>query len=38
MTVVTLEPLLDLAVLAGAKATHRLRGSALVERRLYQAA
>ncbi|BBH33370.1 MULTISPECIES: energy-coupling factor ABC transporter permease [unclassified Pseudomonas] len=38
MTVVTLEPLLDLAVLAGAKATHRLRGSMLVERRLYQAA
>ncbi|MEW7854980.1 energy-coupling factor ABC transporter permease [Pseudomonas chlororaphis] len=38
MTVVTLEPLLDLVVLAGAKATHRLRGSALVERRLYQAA
>ncbi|SFG90255.1 energy-coupling factor ABC transporter permease [Pseudomonas sp. NFACC45] len=38
MTVVTLEPLLDLAVLAGAKATHRLRGSALIERRLYQSA
>jgi hypothetical protein len=38
MTVVILEPLLDLAVLAGAKATHRLRGSTLVERRLYQAA
>lgn len=38
MTVVTLEPLLDLAVLAGAKAAHRLRGSALLERRLYQAA
>jgi len=38
MSVVILEPLLDLAVLAGAKATHRLRGSALVERRLYQAA
>jgi ABC-type Co2+ transport system permease subunit len=38
MTVVTLEPLLDLAVLAGAKATHHLRGSALLERRLYQAA
>ncbi|SEP62327.1 Cobalt uptake substrate-specific transmembrane region [Pseudomonas sp. NFACC02] len=38
MTVVTLEPLLDLAVLAGAKATHRLRGSTLLERRLYQAA
>ncbi|MFL9672341.1 energy-coupling factor ABC transporter permease [Pseudomonas marginalis] len=38
MTVVILEPLLDLAVLAGAKATHRLRNSRLVERRLYQAA
>ncbi|EJM70089.1 hypothetical protein PMI30_00874 [Pseudomonas sp. GM50] len=38
MTVVTLEPLLDLAVLAGAKATHRLRGSTLLERRLYQSA
>lgn len=38
MTVVILEPLLDLAVLAGAKATHRLRGSTLLERRLYQAA
>ncbi|SCX80374.1 energy-coupling factor ABC transporter permease [Pseudomonas sp. NFACC37-1] len=38
MTVVILEPLLDLAVLACAKATHRLRGSTLVERRLYQAA
>lgn len=38
MTVVTLEPLLDLAVLACAKATHRLSGSALLERRLYQAA
>ncbi|CAI8821197.1 Cobalt uptake protein with substrate-specific transmembrane region [Pseudomonas marginalis] len=38
MTVVILEPLLDLAVLAGAKATNRLRNSRLVERRLYQAA
>ncbi|MBB6288833.1 MULTISPECIES: energy-coupling factor ABC transporter permease [unclassified Pseudomonas] len=38
MTVVILEPLLDLAVLAGAKATHHLRNSRLVERRLYQAA
>ncbi|WP_405123604.1 energy-coupling factor ABC transporter permease [Pseudomonas sp. M20] len=37
MTVITLEPLLDLAVLAGVKATHRLRGSTLLERRLYQA-
>jgi ABC-type Co2+ transport system permease subunit len=38
MTVVILEPLLDLAVLAGAKATHGLRNSRLVERRLYQTA
>ena len=38
MTVITLEPLLDLAVLAAAKASHRLRGSSLLERRLYQAA
>lgn len=38
MTVVILEPLLDLAVLAGAKATNRLRNSRLVEHRLYQAA
>lgn len=38
MTVIALEPLLDLAVLAGVKATHRLRGSTLLERRLYQAA
>jgi len=38
MTVVILEPLLDLAVLAGAKATHRLRNSRLVERRLDQTA
>jgi len=36
--VITLEPLLDLAVLAAAKASHRLRGSSLLERRLYQAA
>jgi len=38
MTVIILEPLLDLAVLAAAKASHRLRGSSLLERRLYQAA
>ncbi|MHC8285597.1 energy-coupling factor ABC transporter permease [Pseudomonas sp. XS1P51] len=38
MTVVILEPLLDLAVLAGAKAARGLRGSTLVERRLYQVA
>lgn len=38
MTVVILEPLLDLAVLAGAKTARRLHDSALVERRLYQVA
>jgi ABC-type Co2+ transport system permease subunit len=35
MTVVLLEPLIDLAVLAIAKTLHRLKGTALVERRLY---
>ncbi|MFN4283951.1 MAG: energy-coupling factor ABC transporter permease [Alphaproteobacteria bacterium] len=38
MLVVVVEPLADLAVLAGAKTLHRLRGSAYVERRLYHAA
>jgi len=38
MLVVIVEPLADLAVLAGAKTLHRLRGSAYVERRLYHAA
>jgi ABC-type Co2+ transport system permease subunit len=38
MTVVLLEPLVDLGVLAGAKAMHRLKGSAWVEQRLHQAA
>jgi ABC-type Co2+ transport system permease subunit len=38
MTVVLLEPLVDLGVLAAAKALHRLKGSALVEQRLYNAA
>ncbi|MFO6421602.1 energy-coupling factor ABC transporter permease [Hylemonella sp. W303a] len=38
MTVVVLEPLVDLAMLALAKALHRLRGSAWVEQRLYAAA
>ena len=38
MTVVLLEPLIDLGVLAIAKAWQRLQGSALVERRMYQAA
>ncbi len=37
MTVVLLEPLLDLAVLAGAKALHGLKQSPLVEKRLYTA-
>ncbi|WP_370678998.1 energy-coupling factor ABC transporter permease [Comamonas sp. GB3 AK4-5] len=37
MTVVLLEPLIDLAVLALAKSWQRLQGSALVERRVYQA-
>jgi ABC-type Co2+ transport system permease subunit len=38
MTVVLLEPLIDLGVLAIAKTLHRLKGTALVERRLYNAA
>ncbi|WP_312589641.1 energy-coupling factor ABC transporter permease [Comamonas terrigena] len=38
MTVVLLEPLIDLGVLAIAKAWQRLQGCALVERRMYQAA
>jgi len=38
MTVVVLEPLIDLGVLAIAKTLHRLKGSVLVERRLYNAA
>ena len=38
MLVVVVEPLADLAVLAIAKALHRLRGSLLVDRRLYDAA
>ncbi len=37
MSVVVLEPLLDLAVLAGAKALHGLKGSMAVEKRLYTA-
>ncbi len=37
MSVVLLEPLLDLAVLAGAKLWHGLKGSMLVEKRLYAA-
>ena len=38
MLVIVVEPLVDLAVLAGAKLLHGLRGSFLVERRLYDAA
>lgn len=38
MTVVLLEPLIDLGILAIAKTLHRLKGSVLVERRLYNAA
>jgi hypothetical protein len=38
MTVVLLEPLIDLGVLALAKAMHRLKGSGLVEHRLHHAA
>ena len=36
MLVIIVEPLADLAVLAGAKTIHALRGSPLVERRLYR--
>ncbi len=38
MTVVLVEPLLDLAVLAAAKALHRFRASAVFHSRLYHAA
>ncbi len=38
MTVIIVEPLVDLAALAGAKMLHDLKGSAFVERRLYLAA
>ena len=38
MLVIAIEPLVDLAVLAAAKTLHGLRGSALLERRLYEAA
>jgi hypothetical protein len=38
MSVILIEPLVDLGVLAGAKALHGLRGSALVNQRLYTAA
>ena len=38
MSVIVIEPLLDLAVLAAAKSWHGLRGSAVIEPRLYHAA
>jgi hypothetical protein len=38
MLVVVAEPLVDLAVLAAAKGLHRLKGSGLFERRLYEPA
>lgn len=38
MLVIIVEPLIDLAVLAAAKALHGLKGSALLERRLYDPA
>lgn len=38
MSVILVEPLIDLGVLAGAKALHPLKGSVFVEKRLYQAA
>lgn len=38
MSVVNLEPLVDLAVLAGAKALHTLKDSTLVKTRLYHPA
>ncbi|HFE39363.1 MAG TPA: cobalt transporter, partial [Gammaproteobacteria bacterium] len=37
MSVVLLEPVLDLAVLAGAKTAHKLKGSLVVDKRLYAA-
>jgi ABC-type Co2+ transport system permease subunit len=38
MLVIVVEPLVDLAVLAVAKGLHRLKGSGLLERRLYEPA
>lgn len=38
MLVIVVEPLADLAVLAAGKAIHALRGSAFIERRLYNPA
>ncbi len=37
MSVIILEPLVDLAVLAGAKSLHSLKGSMLIEKRIYAA-
>ncbi len=37
MSVILLEPLLDLALLAGAKRLHQFKGSLFVEKRLYAA-
>ncbi len=37
MSIILLEPLVDLAVLAGAKTVHQLKGSLFVEKRLYAA-
>ena len=36
--VILVEPLVDLAVLAAAKALHGMKGNAMLERRLYQTA
>ena len=38
MLVVVLEPLVDLGVLAAAKALHQLKGSMAVDKRLYEGA
>jgi hypothetical protein len=38
MAVVLVEPLIDLGVLAAAKLLHRLKGSMVVDKRLYSAA
>ncbi|WP_255605342.1 hypothetical protein [Mycolicibacterium xanthum] len=38
LLVIVVEPLADLAVLAGAKGMHRLKGGAIWDRRLYHPA
>ena len=38
MTVVLVEPLLDLAILAAVKGMHQLRGSTVFQQRFYRAA